>query len=167
GKPGKGRVDIHYQSSYSLIPDVIPLVDAQTYAELSNELKTYWGEVLIYDGTYRGRVGGGQVYFPLPEEIPALMGKGTNWQEVIMQHGLSTILNARLSGGYKDIRYNVSAGLFDTEVILKTTDFNSYTFSINLNAKISDLPSLDWNTNGSIVSSNRSSTNTSRFSAAA
>ena len=164
GKSGKGKIDIDFKSSYSLLPETIPLVNAQQYALISNEYNAYNELPIIYDGQVRpSNNGGTDAYFPTPEEIPGLIGDGTNWQEEIMRNAISNDLNVRFSGGTKDLRYNISTGLLDTEGLLKNTDFQRYTLRANLNAKLNEVVSIVWNVNGASVSSNRSSTNTVRF----
>ena len=163
GKAGKGKINIDFKSSYTMLPETIDLVNAQQYAELMNEFNEYLGDDPIYDGTYHPAQNGEDRYFPTPEEIPDLMGEGTDWQKEIMRHATSNDLNVRMSGGSKDINYNISGGFLNTEGLLKNTSFDRYSLRGGLNFKLNEVVKLSWNVNGSIVTSNRSNTNTTRF----
>ena len=93
GKIGKGTIDIDYKTSYSLIPDQVPLVNAKEYATFVNESRLNTGYTPIYDGRYHPTVSGkDSIYFPTPDEIPGLMGNGTNWQREIMRNAKSNDL---------------------------------------------------------------------------
>ena len=63
----------------------------------------------------------------------AALGKAnTNWQDEIYRNAISTDHNVTISGGIKNMPYRISLGYTDQQGILKTSDFQRYTASINL-----------------------------------
>ena len=63
----------------------------------------------------------------------AALGKAnTNWQDEIYRNAISTDHNVTISGGFKNMPYRISLGYTDQQGILKTSDFQRYTASINL-----------------------------------
>jgi TonB-linked SusC/RagA family outer membrane protein len=163
GKIGKGVIDIDFKTSYSLIPDQVPLVNAKQYATFVNESRLNTGYSPMYDGVYHPTVSGkDSIYFPTPDEIPGLMGNGTNWQREIMRNAKSNDLNFRFSGGDKNMRYNLAGGFLNDEGLLKNTDFTRATLRANIIGQLNNIVSIEWNVTGSNISSNRTATNTLR-----
>ena len=72
------------------------------------------------------------------ESIPysALGTANTDWQDQIYQTGISTDHNITVSGAFKNLPYRVSLGYTNQEGILKTSSFERYTASLNLNPSL-------------------------------
>ena len=69
----------------------------------------------------------------------AALGKAnTNWQDEIYRNAISTDHNVTISGGFKNMPYRISLGYTDQQGILKTSDFQRYTASINLSPSFFD-----------------------------
>ena len=62
----------------------------------------------------------------------ALGNANTDWQSEIYRAAISTDDNITISGGLKNMPYRVSLGYTDQEGILKTSDFQRFTASVNL-----------------------------------
>lgn len=62
----------------------------------------------------------------------ALGNANTDWQSEIYRAAISTDHNVTVSGGLKNMPYRVSLGYTNQQGILKTSDFQRYTASINL-----------------------------------
>jgi iron complex outermembrane receptor protein len=67
------------------------------------------------------------------ESFSKLGAENTNWQKEIFRTAVSHDHNLSLTGAYKALPYRVSVGYTDQEGILKNTDMQRFTGTINLN----------------------------------
>lgn len=73
------------------------------------------------------------------ENASAMMGDAnTNWQDEIYQDAFSQDHNVSLTGAYKSLPYRASFGFTGQEGVLKTSNMDRYTGSINLNPTFLD-----------------------------
>jgi len=68
-----------------------------------------------------------------PESYTKLGSKNTDWQKEIFQTAISQDHNIGISGAYKNLPYRVSFGYTDQNGILKNTDMQRFTGTVNLN----------------------------------
>ena len=69
----------------------------------------------------------------------AALGKAnTDWQSEIYRAAISTDHNITISGGLKNMPYRISLGYTNQQGILKTSDFQRYTASVNLSPSFFD-----------------------------
>ncbi|MBQ2857473.1 MAG: SusC/RagA family TonB-linked outer membrane protein, partial [Bacteroidaceae bacterium] len=68
----------------------------------------------------------------------ALGTANTDWQSEIYRAAISTDHNVTISGGLKNMPYRVSIGYTNQQGILKTSDFQRYTASVNLSPSFFD-----------------------------
>lgn len=67
------------------------------------------------------------------DELPYQLGnEDTDWQDVIYRTAISHDHNLTVSGGFKDMPYRISLGYTDQQGIIRTSDFNRFTASLNL-----------------------------------
>ena len=62
----------------------------------------------------------------------------TDWQDEIYRTAINTDHNITLTGAWKNLPYRVSFGYTNQQGILKTSDFERYTLSLNLNPTFFD-----------------------------
>lgn len=74
----------------------------------------------------------------------------TDWQKEIYRTAISTDHNVTVAGGLKDMPYRVSVGYTDQNGILKTSNFQRGTVSVNLNPSFLD-DHLKLNVNGKVM----------------
>jgi iron complex outermembrane receptor protein len=74
----------------------------------------------------------------------------TDWQKEIYRTAISTDHNVTVAGGVKDMPYRVSVGYTDQNGILKTSNFQRGTLSINLNPSFLQ-DHLKFNVNGKFM----------------
>lgn len=72
----------------------------------------------------------------LPYSNPAQYGKGTDWTDEITRNGWTRNHQLALNGGSDAITYNISAGYFSQEGILKGTKYDRLSFRINNSYKL-------------------------------
>ena len=68
----------------------------------------------------------------------ALGTANTDWQKEIYRTALSKDHNVTLTGAFKNLPYRVSIGYTDQEGTLRTSEFERYTASVNLNPSLLD-----------------------------
>lgn len=83
----------------------------------------------------------------LVDENGNYLYNNTDWQDEIYRTAVSHDHNVTVTGGLKNMPYRFSFGYTDQQGILKTSDFERYTLSVNLNPKFFD-DHLTFNING-------------------
>ena len=95
----------------------------------------------------------------------ALGTANTDWQDLIYQTAISTDHSVTLTGALKELPYRVSVGYTNQEGTLKTSDYERYTASFNLNPTLLD-NHLTLNINAKGMYSRASYANTGAIGAA-
>ena len=85
------------------------------------------------------------------------IGKGVDWQDEIFQRAPIANYQLSMSGGDEKTQYAMTAGYFTQDGIVKKSDFERYSFRINLDKKVNDRLKV-----GNSLSINRTSSNQSR-----
>ena len=67
---------------------------------------------------------------------PSLLGKGTNWQDAIFQHAWMNRHQLSAMGGTEKVRYYVSGSYMNQDGTILATNFNRYSFRVNLDAEL-------------------------------
>jgi iron complex outermembrane receptor protein len=105
-------------------------------------------------------------YYGADSDAAALLGNAnTNWQDEIYRTAISHDHNVTISGGLKNMPYRVSLGYTNQDGILKTSDFERYTASVNVNPSFLD-DHLKVNVNVKGMVANTRYANTGAISAA-
>jgi iron complex outermembrane receptor protein len=96
----------------------------------------------------------------------AMLGNAnTDWQKEIYRTAISTDHNITVAGGIKDMPYRVSAGYTDQNGILKTSNFQRGTLSVNLNPSFLQ-DHLKFNINGKFMYAHNRYANTGAIGSA-
>ena len=145
GKSGKMRIS--YDASFGMqeVSNMIDMLDAYQYAELSRD---------GHNNAYLDAVPTGSVNDPNdarkegwmkipPELLPYLEGKpgltNTNWQNEIFRTAPLTKHTLSFMGGSENIKYFISANYFDQKGIIINSDYKKYGVRLNLDAKYNKL----------------------------
>ena len=67
---------------------------------------------------------------------PSILGKGTNWQDAVLQTALQHQHQISADGGTEKIKYYVSASYMDQDGTLIGSNFNRYSFRVNLDSQL-------------------------------
>lgn len=67
---------------------------------------------------------------------PSIFGKGTNWQDAVFQTALQHQHQVSAEGGTEKIKYYVSASYMDQDGTLIGSNFNRYSFRVNLDSQL-------------------------------
>ncbi|MDR0893173.1 MAG: TonB-dependent receptor [Mediterranea sp.] len=91
------------------------------------EFAQYYNEV-----TEQGEIYDPSVYYA----DPSLLGVGTNWQDAIFRTALQHQHQISAQGGTEKVKYYVSAGYMDQQGTIIGSDFNRYSFRVNLDSQL-------------------------------
>ena len=94
------------------------------------------GEDVLNGDEYRALIR--SVHAPDSPAVAALGTANTDWQSEIFRPALGTDQNVTLTGAYKNLPYRASIGYTGEQGILRTSDFNRFTGSVNLNPTFFD-----------------------------
>ena len=140
----KPRLSYNGFASVSMKRKTLDLMDADEYR---NFITSYYGA----DSEAAKALG-------------TLTGKGTDWQDEIYHLAVSHDHNLTLTGGLKNMPYRVTLGYTDQEGILRTSNYERYTASVNLNPTFLQ-DHLKFNITGKFMHSNTRFANTDAISA--
>lgn len=119
GEVGKTRIS--YEGYYALqqLPKMLEALSLREYA--------------VYQNLRAEVLGWGE-----REEFadPSLLGEGTNWQKEIFRTAGMHNHQINISGGSQSTRYSLSGGYLDQDGIVIGSDFNRFSFRINMDNDI-------------------------------
>lgn len=105
-------------------------------------------------------------YYGAESDAAKLMGNAsTDWQKEIYRSAISTDHNVTVSGGLHKMPYRLSAGYTDQNGTLKTSNYQRYTASLNVNPSFFD-EHLKFNINGKFMYAKTHYANTDAIGAA-
>jgi TonB-linked SusC/RagA family outer membrane protein len=120
GNSDRRTVTFDTEIGFSTIPKKYDLLNAYEYSQALNDI--LGREVIGADDMAAYQSG----------------AKGIDWQDMILQTGLSQNYKLSLSGGNKDTQYLISGNVLDQTGITITTGFQRYIARTNLTTKVSD-----------------------------
>jgi TonB-linked SusC/RagA family outer membrane protein len=135
GKEGKGAVNFESYYGVQEVANKLDLLNAEQFAGLVNEAAVNAGRVPVYVN-------------------PATLGEGTDWQQELFRVAQMANYQLSFTGGNAQTKYAVSGGYFTQDGIVIGSDFDRYSFRVNLDTEINDKLSV-----GSNLSYNRLSSN--------
>ncbi|UYQ91143.1 TonB-dependent receptor [Chitinophaga horti] len=124
GKPGKAIVSYNGYYGSQSVRRTIPLLNARQFATFVNEALVNNGSAPYFNGSSEERA------------LPETFGKGTDWQDIVLQEAPIQNHQLGISGGSEKNRYAISAGYYDQEGIIKNSGFKRYTLRANLTNEI-------------------------------
>ena len=120
GKAGQAKFSYEGQFAIQQQNKRLDMMNLREFAEYSNSVAA---ESHYIDSRYE--------YYD-----PALLGKGTNWQDAIFKTALLNQHQLSASGGTDAIRYYMSAGYMNQEGTIIGSNFERYSFRTNLDAQL-------------------------------
>ena len=144
-KAGVTSLDVNYYTGIQQIPDraKIKMMNAQEWATFRVEARQDLAK-------FQGRVFD-PATIPADYANPASLGAGTNWFNEMTQTAPIQDLNVTMSKGTESLRSVFSAGYFKQEGTVKNSNFERYSFRVNLEANPHKLVTVGVNLNPSFV----------------
>jgi TonB-linked SusC/RagA family outer membrane protein len=121
GKAGKGKISFSSYSGFQQKSSEISVMNAEQYARLFDEAGMNSNP--FYDPEY-----------PNPEEL----GEGTDWQKEIYRDAPMQNYELSVSGGNETTSYALSGNYFDRKGIVHGSDFERYSFRVNLEKDVTN-----------------------------
>ncbi|GAA4777868.1 TonB-dependent receptor [Olivibacter ginsenosidimutans] len=137
GESGKMKIDLDTYTGLQKVTKYIDVMNAQEFASyIIDSRNNAWVDI------------GGDINAPNEERsaiyqiLPALqnpeaLGEGTNWQKEVFRTAPMHNVQLSFSGGNEQINYMTSAGYFKQDGIILNSDFERYSFRVNLDANTS------------------------------
>lgn len=120
GKSGEAKFTYDGMVAMQRQTKRIDMMNLREYAEFYNEMAEI-GEIADPSNLYSD---------------PSLLGHGTNWQDAIFQTALQHQHQVSAQGGTDKVQYYASASYMDQEGTIIGSDFNRYSFRVNLDAQL-------------------------------
>lgn len=119
GKAGKSTINFDTYYGIQQVRRKYPLLNGREYAALVNEANTNEGRNPVYT----------------QQEVDAF-GDGTDWQDEIFRTAPMRDYQLSMSGGDEKTQYAISGGYFKQNGIVTNSDFDRYSFRVNLDRKL-------------------------------
>ncbi|GAB3691489.1 TonB-dependent receptor [Spirosoma flavus] len=142
-KRGKaGRSVVNFDAYYGIqnVRRKYPVLNAREYAQFVNDANTNEGRAAVYT----------------QDQVNAF-GEGTDWQDQIFQQAPIQNYQLSMSGGDEKTQYAISGGYFKQGGVVVNSDFDRFSFRVNLDRKLTDKLKI-----GNSLTVNRTVTNQSR-----
>lgn len=140
GKAGKSTINFDAYYGFQQVRRKYPVLNGSEYAAFVNEANTNEGRAAVYT-----------------EDQVRAFGKGTDWQDEIYRSAPMYNYQLSLSGGDEKTQYAISGGYYKQNGIVTNSDFDRYSFRINLDRKLSSKIKV-----GNSLTVNRTFSNQSR-----
>lgn len=137
GQSGKMKIDLDAYTGWQRVTKYMDLLNAQEYAEyIIDSRNNAW--VDAGGDPSAPNEERGAIYQILPAlQNPTMLGEGTNWQKEVLRTAPTHNLQLSFSGGNDRVNYMTSAGYYKQDGIIINSDFERYSFRVNLDANAS------------------------------
>lgn len=119
GKSGEGKINYDVYFGRQVTPKKIDMMDLREFARYQNNVAAELGTTPTAE-------------FANPE----VLGRGTDWQDAIFQHGKVQNHQLSFSGGQNKTTYYVSGNYFDQTGIIIGSGFKRYSMRFNLDQQV-------------------------------
>ncbi|MBD2754023.1 SusC/RagA family TonB-linked outer membrane protein [Spirosoma validum] len=121
GKAGKSTINFDAYYGIQNVRRKYPVLNGREYAQFVNDANTNEGRPGVYTQA----------------QIDAF-GTGTDWQDEIFRQAPMSNYQLSMSGGDERTQYAVSGGYFKQNGIVVNSDFDRYSFRVNLDRKLTN-----------------------------
>ncbi|GAB3925412.1 SusC/RagA family TonB-linked outer membrane protein [Larkinella terrae] len=140
GKAGKSTITFDTYYGVQNVRRKYPVLNAREYAQFVNDANTNEGRPAVYTQA----------------QVDAF-GEGTDWQDEIFRQAPISNYQLSFSGGDEKTQYAISGGYFKQNGIIVNSDFDRYSFRVNLDRKLTSKIKI-----GNSLTVNRTVTNQAR-----
>ena len=121
GKAGKSTINFDAYYGVQNVRRKYPVLNGREYTQFINDANTNEGRPAVYS----------------PAQVDAF-GEGTDWQNEIFRQAPISNYQLSISGGDERTQYAVSGGYFKQNGIVVNSDFDRYSFRVNLDRKLTN-----------------------------
>ncbi|SDG22156.1 TonB-linked outer membrane protein, SusC/RagA family [Dyadobacter soli] len=118
GKAGKASINFETYYGTQQVTKTLDMLNATQFAELVNEAQVNAKLAPVYTN-------------------PSSFGEGTNWQKELFRKASIANYQVSLAGGSEKTRYALGGGYFKQNGIVQGSDFDRYSFKLNLDTDVS------------------------------
>ncbi|GAB3547391.1 SusC/RagA family TonB-linked outer membrane protein [Spirosoma fluminis] len=140
GKAGKSTINFDTYYGVQQVRRKYPVLNGREYAQFVNDANTNEGRAAVYS----------------QDQVNAF-GEGTDWQDQIFQSAPIQNYQLSISGGDERTQYAIGGGYFKQDGIVVNSNFDRYSFRINLDRKLTNKIKI-----GNSLTVNRTVSNQSR-----
>lgn len=134
----QGKTKVNFDAEYGLtklgtIPEAGKLLTTAQW-------RTITAQGVLNNPSYASLNGvtAENVFTFLDNKFGSGSGLNTNWLDLVQRDGHQQQYNLSISGGTNQTQYHVSGGYFKQQGTVIASDFNRYSFKVNLKTKVSD-----------------------------
>ncbi len=135
GKSGAGTVNFNAYYGVQQVSNELELLNATQYADLVNDAQMNFGRNPVYVN-------------------PSTLGEGTDWQEELFRLAPVADYQLSFSGGDDKTNYSISGGYFTQDGIVIGSDFERYSFRVNLERDLNERLNVGTNLSYARINSN-------------
>lgn len=146
GKKGQDIISVETNFGIQQVVKKIDVMNAQEYAALVNEAYTNDGLAPWYNEQTMAEI--------------ALLGNGTDWQDLIFRNAITQNYMLNFSGGDEKTTYSISGNYVNQEGVIINSDFERFSLRLNLDRKIKNNFKVGTHINASHTITNAVATDT-------
>jgi TonB-linked SusC/RagA family outer membrane protein len=134
GRAGASRMEFESSVGVQTIPEFIPVLDAQQYAEYVNEGAAFQG-------------------LPLPYPDASAVPDGPDWRSLSYRNAITQDHNVRLLGGTESTRYSAAVNYSDQQGVVRRSGLERYSVRGTLSHDVNRWLTLGTNLNATRINS--------------
>ena len=136
GSQGKTTVSYDGFVGQSSVIKKVPMMNGQQFAELKREANRVDENL---NASYLGEIPPDNLVFDDPVELESIaLGRSTDYQDLVLQNGITQNHQLGIRGGSARTQFNISANYYDEEGIIDNMDYARYSIRLNLDHQLND-----------------------------
>lgn len=138
GSQGKTTVTYDGFVGVSSVIRQVDMMNGQEFADLKRESRRATPDFNTSEA-WRGEIPPDNIVFDDPVELESIaLGRTTNYQDEVLQNGLTQNHQLGIRGGNAKTKFLISANYYNEEGIIDNMDFTRYSIRLNLDHQVTD-----------------------------
>ena len=136
GSQGKTAVSYDGFVGSSSVIQQVDMMNGAEFADLKREANRRDAN---FDASWQGTIPADNIVFDDPVELESIaLGRSTDYQDLVLQNGLTMNHQLGIRGGSQKTQFLISANYFSEEGIIENMDYGRYSIRLNLDHQVSD-----------------------------
>ena len=136
GSQGKTTVSYDGFVGVSSVIRQVDMMNGSEFADLKREANRRDAN---FDASWNGTIPPDNIVFDDPVELESIaLGRSTDYQDLVLQSGLTQNHQLGVRGGSAKTQFLISANYYDEEGIIDNMDFTRYSVRLNLDHQVTD-----------------------------